>query len=180
MRPYFGIGLEWKHVMAMIAPEMGGSEAVTRSGPMDEIQDAQSLRLFALKEDVEAEMVQQLPRQNWPELTLIPGDPPRLWVDRLGWVSMTPDPRSYCFELDGEGGRSLVLQTRNREEMVAAILDYASRRQVVKQRVIGGFPANENPSIRGYSTAALMLAWLSGFALGIFGLLAYLTQFGMT
>lgn len=137
-----------------------------------EIRDAQTLRLYALKQDLLQGLEAGLPKSGFVEITLLGGDPPRLWIDLISSVLMAPDPRTYRFELDTQNGREVLLETRDREEMARTIITHLAHRMIARERASAGLHMPGKPALNGYSGASLTLAWLSGFALGIFALLA--------
>ena len=146
-----------------------------RCEALNDIRDAQSLRLFALKQDVE-EGLSRLPAPgSLAEMVLIPGNNPRLWVDIIGSVAMGSDPRAYRFELEREGGRETLLETCDRAEMARFVLSHLAHRMIARERAVRAFSPAPQTMRATYSGAALWLAWLSGFAFGIFTLFSLLT-----
>lgn len=60
-----------------------------------DIRDAQTLRLQVLKDDLAPAVLANVEAASFIDLALVPGDPPRLWVDLITSVVMAPDPRTY-------------------------------------------------------------------------------------
>lgn len=141
-------------------------------GAVTEIRDAQTLRLYALKQDLVQGLASGLPKSGFVEIALLSGDPPRLWIDLISSVVMAPDPRTYRFELDTQNGREVLLETRDRAEMANTIITHLAHRMIARERASAGLSLPAKPQAQGYTGASLTLAWLSGFALGIFTLLA--------
>jgi hypothetical protein len=136
-----------------------------------DIRDAQTLRLQALRDDL-APLVEGNARvKDFVDLALIPGDPPRLWIDLVTYAVMGPDPRTYSLIQDRSGQESL-FSSRDRSEMVKYIGERLANRLVERERMLQ--PGNNRQLIVGHSSAALLLAWLSGFCLGAFLLLILL------
>lgn len=146
-----------------------------RLDAVTEIRDAQTLRLYALKQDLLQGLASGLPKAGFIELALIAGNPPRLWVDLISSVVMAPDPRTFRFEIDTQNGREVLLETRDREEMAQTIIAHLAHRIIDRERLSVRLQGPVEKPEGGYSGAAVMLAWLSGFALGIFALFAILT-----
>jgi hypothetical protein len=136
-----------------------------------DIRDAQTLRLQALREDLAA-VVEDARLKDFTDLALIPGDPPKLWIDLVTYVVMFPDPRTYCLIQDRSSGHESLFSSRDRAEMVKSIGERIAHRLVERERMLQ--PGNNRQLIVGHSSAALLLAWLSGFCLGAVVLLILL------
>jgi hypothetical protein len=134
-----------------------------------DIRDAQTLRLQVLKDDL-APAAQSEEAKRYFDLALVPGDPPRLWIDLIGHVVMEPNPRTYRLVQDTEARREILYETVDRAAMAAKVREYMAHRLVARERqlVSSAPPRLEG---EGYSTGALILAWLSGLAVGVLGLL---------
>ena len=102
--------------------------------------------------------------QDFFSLALVPGDPPRLWLDLISSVVMAPNPRTYRLIEDTDAGREILLETTDRAQMVERIREHMAYRTIARERLITR-PA-PSPAREGYSTGALVLAWLSGFMAG--------------
>ncbi|MFO1090485.1 MAG: hypothetical protein U1E46_13010 [Hyphomicrobiales bacterium] len=131
-----------------------------------DIRDAQTLRLKALRDDLEDVLKGRREGTNdFIDLALVPGDPPRLWIDLVTYVVMQPTPRSYRLLQDRQSGKEILFETEDRAAMLSRITEFVAHRLVDRERVLvatGGIKTEP-----GYSTAALILAWISGFAVGI-------------
>jgi len=129
-----------------------------------EIRDAQTLRLHALRDDLAPLVAGNAPLKDFVDLALIPGDPPRLWIDLVTYAVMGPDPRTYCLIQDRATGHESLFSSRDRAEMVKYIGERIANRLVERERMLQ--PGNNRQLIVRHSSAALLLAWLSGFCLG--------------
>jgi hypothetical protein len=165
-------------------PPGGRMDAALRSARLAEaahfeavmnIRDAATLRLQVLKDELEPIVSARQEAQAFIDLALVPGAPPRLWVDMVSAVVMAPDPRTYRFCQDTAGGQRVLFETTDRAEMVDKITAYIAHRLIDRQRHIVEPVSDAPPVRRAYGTAALLLAWLSGFSLGVlaFVLAAY-------
>jgi hypothetical protein len=134
-----------------------------------DIRDAQTLRLQVLKDDLLPMVEANAEAAAFVDLALVPGDPPRLWIDLVSSVVMAPDPRTYRLVQDGPTGRQTLLETGERTEMIEKVKQHVAHRLVAREREKLGVPAPK-PTIVGHSTAALVLAWLSGFSIGVLAL----------
>src|SRR5262245_4817522 len=137
-----------------------------------DIKDAQTLRLQALRDDLFPLVESNARLQDFVDLALIPGDPPRLWIDLVTYAVMGPEPRTYCLIQDHATGHESLFSSRDRSEMVKYIGERIANRLVERERMLQ--PSNNRQLIVGHSSAALLLAWLSGFSLGAFLLLILL------
>src|SRR5262245_54295637 len=129
-----------------------------------DVRDAQTLRLQALRDDLTTVVDGNARLKGFVDLALIPGDPPKLWIDLVTYVVMAPDPRTYCLIQDRSTGHESLFSSRERPEMTKYIGERIAHRLVERERMLQ--PGNNRQLIVGHSSAALLLAWLSGFCLG--------------
>ena len=134
-----------------------------------DIRDAKTLRLQVLKDDLAPVLSSDSEAGRVFDLALVPGEPPRLWIDLISSVVMEPDPRTYRLIQDTQNGRETVLETANRPEMVEKIKLHMAHQLVARERRLAATPALR-PGVQGHSSAALILAWLSGFSIGVLAL----------
>ncbi len=121
------------------------------------LSDAKSLRLRILKDELAPEVL---------ELTLVPGDVPRLWVDLITFVVMEPDPKTYRLVQHGEGSREVLLETADRAEMVRQVKLVLAHGAISRKRREGQLRLTPERG-RGYPAAALIFAGLGGLVLGV-------------
>ncbi|WP_204351895.1 hypothetical protein, partial [Klebsiella variicola] len=55
---------------------------------------------------------------------LIPGDPPRLWIDMISFVEMARDKRVFRFLQDSRLGRSIILESDNADTIADSVTAY--------------------------------------------------------
>jgi hypothetical protein len=134
-----------------------------------DIRDAQTLRLQVLKDDLAPIVASRREAQELFDLALVPGDPPRLWLDLITSVVMQPDSRTYRLVEDSQAGREILYEARDRAQMVERIKQHMAHRLVARARRMAR-PSGE-PIRRRYSAGALILSWLSGFTIGFLALL---------
>ena len=162
-------------------PPGGRLDAALRSARLAEaahfealmnIRDAATLRLQVLKDDLEPIVRARREADTFIDLALVPGSPPRLWIDMVSYVVMAPDPRTYRFCQDTTDGQKVLFETAERAETVERITAYIAHRVIDRQRHLV-VPAGESwlAVRRTHGTPVLLLVWLSGFALGIVSLL---------
>lgn len=134
-----------------------------------DLRDSKTLRLQILK-DALLPAVQETPEaRELFDLTLIPGEPPKLWVDLTSYVVMEPDHRTYRVLQDRQDSRDILFEGIDREEAAAAIRRHMAHRMVARDRQTATVSPGPGP---GYSSATLILAWVSGFAFGALALVA--------
>jgi hypothetical protein len=131
------------------------------------IRDAATLRLQVLKDDLEPVVSARREADAFIDLALVPGDPPRLWIDMVAYVVMAPDPRTYRFCQDTASGQRVLFETTDRAEVAERITAYIAHRTIDRQRHIVEPVSDIRPARRVYGWGALLLAWLSGFSLGV-------------
>lgn len=130
------------------------------------IRDAATLRLQVLKDDLEPVVEARREAESFIDLALVPGDPPRLWIDMLAYVLMAPDPRTYRFCQDTASGQRVLFETTDRAEMADRITSYVAHRLIDRQRHLVEPASDIRPARQAYGWGALLLAWLSGVILG--------------
>jgi hypothetical protein len=129
-----------------------------------DLRDSKSLRLQLLKDELVPTVQASSDAQALFDLALVPGDPPKLWVDLISYVVMEPDPRTYRFIQDRQDGRETLFESGDRHAMTAEIRRHMAHRLVARERQAASVP--QAVPMPGYSSGALWLAWTSGFAFG--------------
>jgi hypothetical protein len=129
------------------------------------IKDSKSLRLQVLKDDI-APLIAATPEAaNVFDLALVPGEPPRLWIDLISFVEMEPDYRTYRLQQDNRGGREALFETTDRTEMLNYLKSYLAHRMIARERQIVRAPPLSQPAAR-YTAGSLIYAWFNGLILG--------------
>lgn len=67
---------------------------------------------------------------------LVPGFPPRLWIDIVSFVEMGRDRRLYRFLRDSRSGRAVLFENASAAEMANKITDYIAHRLVERERML--------------------------------------------
>lgn len=156
-----------------------------RNDVVVELREAEQARLELLAEALEG-VFDELP-QDHEQLLLgvVPGQPPRFWVDATSFVVMGRDKRQYQFVKDTRLGRTVLADTANVEAIADSVTRYVAERIVEREQAIesdwltsairkrvGGAA----PRLIGPDNQAVIWA-LSGFGMGMiagmFLLLAY-------
>ncbi|MBL8905261.1 MAG: hypothetical protein JNM20_01160 [Rhizobiales bacterium] len=142
-----------------------------------DIRDAKTLRLQVLKDDLAPVIAANAEAGRIFDLSLVPGEPPKLWIDLITAVVMEPDQRTYRLIRDTHSGREIVAETASRPEIVEQIKLHMAHQLVARERrLASAMPAKA--AIAGHSSAALILAWLSGFTIGVLALFMIGLMFG--
>lgn len=137
-----------------------------------DIRDAETLRLVNLKHDVAPAVLASTPTADFVDLAVVPGSPPKLWIDLTSYVVMAPNPQTFRLVQDTRGGQDLILETTDRSEMAKRLIAFIAHRAVERDRMLPqstGFQPREGTK---YTGSALWLAWLSGVAAGVLLLFA--------
>lgn len=134
-----------------------------------ELRDSKTLRLQILKDELLPTVQSSAEAREMFDLALLPGEPPKLWVDLTSYVVMEPDHRTYRFLQDRQDRREILFEGVDREQTAAAIRRHMAHRLVARDRQSATVSPSSGP---GYSSAALLLAWISGFAFGALALVA--------
>lgn len=164
-----------------------------RNDVIGEMRDAELARLELLSEALEG-VFEELPQDNEQLLLgILPGQPPRFWVDATSFVVMGRDRRQYQFCKDTRIGRTVIAESTSVEIIAEQVTRYVAERIVEREQAIeAGWLLNRAraPRKAGVSAAAdaaraspargddRSMTWgLAGFGLGMiagmFLLLAY-------
>lgn len=132
--------------------------------------DSKSIRLALLKDDLAPEVAASEAAADLFDLALVPGDPPKLWIDLITYVIMEPDHRTYRLIQDRQNAREILFESDDMSQMGATVRQHMAHRLISRERQA----ASNLPTapVSGYSTGSLVLAWLSGFVLGTMVLLS--------
>ena len=69
-------------------------------------------------------------------MVISPGDPPRLFIDAIGFVEMGRDRREYPFLQHTRHGRITIGETEKVEDMVEAITAYIAHRRISGRKAL--------------------------------------------
>lgn len=149
-----------------------------------EIRDAEQARLEILAEALDGAFEGMPDTHEQLLLGVLPGNPPRYWVDATSYVAMARDKRQYQFIKDTRLGRSILLESASVDAITDAVIRYVAERIVEREQAIEGDwlraalrrPADASSVHRAGEGAAAVWG-LCGFGLGMiagmFLLLAY-------
>ncbi len=134
-----------------------------------DLRDAKSIRLQLLKDDL-APAATSAEASGLFDLALVPGDAPKLWIDLITFVVMEPDPRTYRLLQDRRDSREILFESSDRSAVAEEVRRQMAHRLVMRERMASATPVAKVPA--SYSAGSVILAWLSGFSLGVLALLA--------
>lgn len=129
------------------------------------LRDAKSIRLQLLKDDLLPAAQSSPEAQGLFDLALVPGEPPKLWIDLITHVVMEPDPRTYRLVQDRQDGRETLFESDSRNAAAEAARRHMAHRLIARERQAASASVLPPPPL-GYTQASLILAWTSGFAFG--------------
>ena len=135
------------------------------------LRDARAMRLDALRAELAGQLANQPQAQALFDLTVLPGEVPKLWIDLISSVVMEPDPSTYRLVQDHESRRTIMFETRNLKQMIQFATKYMAHRMVTREKVATGVEFRSSELPRGYSTLELLYVWVTGCAFGVLGLL---------
>jgi len=111
-------------------------ESAERTGTVVDLRDAELARLELLNDALDP-LYGEIPHDaELFDRGVSRGDPPRLWVDPIAHVHMGRDKRSYRFVQDSRYGRTLLAESAEIDELVAAITRYVARRMLERERAL--------------------------------------------
>jgi hypothetical protein len=150
-----------------------------------ELKAAEQARLELLAEALDG-VFDDLP-DDYEQLLLglLPGNPPRFWVDATSFVAMGRDKRRYQFVKDTRLGRTVLAEDSSVEAIADAVTRYVAERIVEREQAIEAdwltatlASRRDAPPVPPASSDRYAVIWgLAGFGLGMiagmFLLLAY-------
>ena len=111
-------------------------EQAQRDDAAAELQEEERVRLSMLEDALEG-VFNDLPEsQRDLALAILPGDPPRFWVDATSHVAMGRDKRTYRFVKDTRVGRTLLHEGTHVDAVADAVTRYVAERIVERQRAV--------------------------------------------
>jgi hypothetical protein len=149
-----------------------------------DLREADQMRLELLGDALQG-VLADLPKDNEQLLLgLLPGQPPRFWVDATSFVMMGRDRRQYQFVKDTRLGRTVLAEGTDVGAMADAVTRYVAERIVEREQAMEAdwllsATRNRGPAAKAASSGETSnLVWgVCGFGLGaisgMFLLVAY-------
>jgi hypothetical protein len=128
------------------------AENAERAEAISELREIEMGRLALLETELKPLVRQAPPGVDLFDLTLSPGEHPRLFLDMVAFVEMGRDRRSYRFFQDTLHGRVLIAESRRIDRIVAAVTNYVARRLVERERALAAERIEEEPQSKSWPT----------------------------
>lgn len=107
-----------------------------RNDVLVDLRDAEQARLGLLADALEG-VFDELPQASEQLLLgVLPGQPPRFWVDATSFVIMGRDKRQYQFVKDTRLGRTVLAESADVEAIADAVTRYVAERIVEREQAI--------------------------------------------
>jgi hypothetical protein len=151
-------------------------ELAERSAVIVDMRNAEVARLELLDEALDPIFAEVPPHVELFDRGVVPGDPPRLWIDMIAHVVMARDKRVYRFVQDTQYGRRIIAESGEIDEIVEAVTRYVARRLIERERMIEGdsalvaYDEISDAARRRRRRWRLFLAFAVGVAAGAAGL----------
>lgn len=83
-------------------------------------------------------LIEQVPQEHNSlfDVGLVPGFPPRLWIDILSYVEMAADRETYVFVRETRLGRRVLAEHKECARIVDPITDYVARRVIEREKAL--------------------------------------------
>ena len=101
-----------------------------------DMREAEHARLALVAEKLADALADLPPDQEQFSLAVLPGDPPRLWVDATSFMMMARDKRTYQFVKDTRLGRTIMAESTSQDVMVEEVTRYVAERVVERERAV--------------------------------------------
>jgi hypothetical protein len=147
------------------------------------LHEAEQARLEFLGEALELIAKDIPPHHDQLLLGILPGRPPRFWVDATSFVMMGRDGREYRFVKDTRLGRAVLKESASLEVMADAVTRYVAERIVEREQAIEAdwltrtvrpdAPHDDRRKADDHSVIWALCGFGLGMISGMFLLLAY-------
>ncbi len=162
----------------------------------EKVHDAATLRLFTVLQDLRPYVTAMPEARGFIDLALVPGYPPRLWIDLSAYVLVDEtDGRTLRLVQETLEERRVLYSTRRPEDMTAFLKRFIAHRVARRHRLLAGeapleivagadsgsenaVSKEETHGRTAHSAGLLWLVWLAGVASGILLLALFLLLTG--
>ena len=162
----------------------------------EKVHDAATLRLFAVLQDLRPYIAAMPEAKGFIDLALVPGFPPRLWIDLSAYVIVDEaDGRTLRLVQETLEERRVLYSTMRPEDMTAFLKRFIAHRVARRHRLLAGetpleidatadsasektIGEKETRERAATSAGLLWLVWLAGVASGILLLALFLLLTG--
>jgi len=111
-------------------------ENAERSEAVDDLRQAELMRLEVLLEAIRPVLDQTPDDVELFDAGVAHSDHPRLFLDMIAFADMAHDRRTYRFFQDSRHGRVLIAESAEVERMAAVMTNYIARRLVERERAL--------------------------------------------
>ena len=125
-----------------------------RSEVLYDLRSVALARLGVLRDALEPVLAQVPEECDLFDIGIMPGDPPRLFIDMIGFVEMARDRRNYRLFQDRRHGRVLLHEAATLDEAVEAVTSYMARRLVERERALASDGIASPTSVKPHSPVA--------------------------
>jgi len=155
------------------ALETARTEQAVRLDAVEEVKVLQVARLQQLADDLQPVFTDLPENSDLFICSIVAGDPPRLWIDMLTYVSIGDDGRTYKLLTNSRSGRQILEESAEISEISAHVVRYIAHRVIDRERSFER-PMSSGSLVRGnrYGAMSLVVAWTCGFAVGALVLFA--------
>lgn len=149
-------------------------EMAERTGVVIDLRDAELARLEILNDALNPVFEDVPSGVDAFDRGLLPGDPPRLFIDMVAHVVMARDKRTYRFVQETRHGRRILQESPEVPPIVDAVTKYVARRLVERERAFRSDREErvEKPQRTLRDGARTAVAFALGAAAGAVALLA--------
>ncbi len=109
-----------------------------RSEVIAELRGAETARLEMLEEELRPALADIPQDADMFDISLVPGERPRLFIDMIGFVEMGRDRRTYRFVQATRYGRVVIAESERMDPIVSAVVDYVARRLIEREKALAG------------------------------------------
>ena len=107
-----------------------------RNDVVVDMREAEQARLALLAEALYGVFDGLPPEQEQFSLAVLPGDPPRFWVDATSFVVMGRDKRTYQFVKDTRLGRTILAESVSQDSIADTVTRYVAERLVEREQAV--------------------------------------------
>lgn len=109
-----------------------------RTDVVVELREAERMRLEILLQALQP-VIDDLPDDDDQfDFGVVPGNPPRMWIDVTAFVTMGRDKRTYRLIRDTRLGRTVLGESQDVDQIAAKVTDYVAARIVERERALAG------------------------------------------
>ncbi|MEP3277448.1 MAG: hypothetical protein ABJN26_28525 [Stappiaceae bacterium] len=161
-----------------------------RADVIADLHETEKARLELLSEEL-ADVFREVPEDDDQfSFQIVPGNPPRLWIDITSHITMARDRRSYRFLKDTRLGRTVIMESASIDDVADCVTDYIAERILEKERSFeadwllrrlrhdavkedGSLSTATQKESLAATMGNLLIVFLLGILIGAVGLIAY-------